>query len=131
MTDTRTFILRDSAIRERCATFIRSLDGVYQVTVKLFESKRTLEQNAALWALLTEISEQVEWYGQFYEPEAWKDILTAGLKKQRFAPGIEGGLVVLGARTSKMSVREMSELLEFAKWFAVEKGVRFSAREAA
>lgn len=92
------------------------------------EETRSSRQNRLMWDILTDISNQVDWYGQKYDPESWKDILTAGLRKeQRLAPGINGGLVALGARTSKMSVKEMNELLEFCQWFAAEKGVRIAA----
>ena len=51
---------------------------------------RTLDQNSRLWAMLTELSRQVEWYGQRLRPEEWKDVMTAALKKQRAVPGIDG-----------------------------------------
>ena len=82
--------------------------------------------------MLHDVAEQVSWYDQKYSAEDWKDLFTAALnREQRFAPGINGGIVALGARTSKMTVREMSELLEYIEWFGAEKGVRFRAPEAA
>lgn len=75
--------------------------------------------------MLTDIAEQVEWYGQRLRPEDWKDVLTASLKRQRAVPGIDGGFVVLGARTSKMSKADMSELMELMMAFGVERNVRF------
>lgn len=96
------------------------------------EPKRSLDQNRLMWDLLSDIAEQVDWYGQHYDAESWKDILSAGLhKEQRLVPGINGGLVALGARTSKMSVKEMNELIEFVRWFGAEKGVKFYDTEAA
>lgn len=88
---------------------------------------RTLQANAAMWALLTDISKQVDWYGEKLTPENWKDLMTAVLKKQRSVPGIEGGFVVLGARTSRMSKEEMSDLLELMHAFAAEHDVKLSA----
>lgn len=65
---------------------------------------------------------------QKLKPEDWKDILSAGLhKEQRIAQGIDGGFVLLGLRTSKMSKRQMAELIEFISWFGAEKGIKFSA----
>lgn len=86
---------------------------------------RTLPQNSQLWALLDEISEQVTWHGEKLSSEEWKDILTAALKKQRVVPGIDGGVVVIGAHTSHMTVEELSDLLELTRAFAAEKGVKF------
>lgn len=88
---------------------------------------RTLQANAAMWALLADISRQVEWYGEKLTPENWKDLFTACLKKQRSVVGIEGGFVVLGSRTSRMSKEEMSDLLELMHAFAAERDVKLSA----
>lgn len=88
---------------------------------------RTRQANAAMWALLADISRQVEWHGEKLTPENWKDLFTACLKKQRSVVGIEGGFVVLGARTSRMSKEEMSDLLELMHAFAAERDVKLSA----
>lgn len=95
--------------------------------VEIREPTRSLQQNAAMWAALTDLSKQVDWYGNKLTPDEWKDVLTASLKGQKAVPGIEGGFVVLGARTSKMTIKEMSDLLELAMAFGAERGVRFSA----
>jgi len=73
---------------------------------------RSLEQNRMMWANLEDIAQQVIWYGVKLTKDEWKDVLTAALKKQKVVPGIEGGFVVIGARTSKMTVPEMTELIE-------------------
>lgn len=88
---------------------------------------RTLQANSAMWALLTDISKQVDWHGEKLTPENWKDLFSACLKKQRSVVGIEGGFVVLGARTSRMSKEEMSDLLELMNAFAAEHDVKLSA----
>lgn len=95
-----------------------------QVTVR--KEKRSNEQNRLLWAALTDIANQVEWYGEKLTPEDWKTMLTASLRKQKAVPGIEGGFVVLGLSTSKMTKEEMSELLELALAFGADKGVKFN-----
>ena len=90
---------------------------------------RSLEQNRLMWANLEDIAQQVVWYGQKLDKQEWKDVLTAGLKKQKIVPGIEGGFVVIGARTSKMTVAEMNELIELATMFGTQQGVKFRALE--
>ena len=82
-----------------------------------------------MWANLEDIAQQVVWYGQKLDKQEWKDVLTAGLKKQKIVPGIEGGFVVIGARTSKMTVAEMNELIELAVMFGTQQGVKFRALE--
>jgi len=96
------------------------------MVVTVAEPTRNLEQNARLWASLSEVSKQVDWYGQHLTPEEWKDVFSAVLNRQKVVPGIEGGFVVCGQRTSKMSKREFSELLEVIYAFGAEKGVVFS-----
>lgn len=92
---------------------------------------RTVEQNRMMWSLLSDVAEQVPWVvnGQKaqLQPEDWKDIFTAGLTKtQRVAQGIEGGWVLLGQRTSRMSKGQLSELIELILAFGAEHGVRWS-----
>jgi hypothetical protein len=79
-----------------------------------------------MWAVLRDISEQVEWYGQRLTKENWKDVLTASLKRQQVVPGLDGGFVVCGTSTSRMTIPEMTELIELAMAFGTEKGVVFS-----
>ena len=99
------------------------------MTVEVKEKTRSTEQNARMWALLTDVSRQVDWYGQKLTPEEWKDVFSASLKKQKAVPGLDGGFVILGQRTSKMSIREMGELMELIEAFGAQKGVRFTAPE--
>lgn len=87
---------------------------------------RSTAQNAMLWSILGDVSRQVDWHGQRLDSEAWKDMATAALKQQRVVPGITGGFVVLGQRTSKMTRREMSDLIEFLYAFGAERGVVWS-----
>lgn len=86
---------------------------------------RTLDQNSRLWAMLTELSRQVEWYGQRLRPEEWKDVMTAALKKQRAVPGIDGGFVVLGSSTRRMTKQEHGELQDLIEAFGAQQGVKF------
>ena len=90
---------------------------------------RSLEQNRLMWANLEDIAQQVIWHGLKLDKYEWKDVLTAGLKKQKIVPGIEGGFVVIGARTSKMSIAEMNELIELSTMFGAQQGVKFRALE--
>jgi hypothetical protein len=79
-----------------------------------------------MWAMLNDLSQQVVWHGQTLSKEEWKDVMTAAIKKQRVVPGVDGGFVVLGTSTRRMTVGEMTELIEFITYFGTEKGVTFS-----
>ena len=119
----RTFHLVHKVARQRALEALQAAPDGYVVTIH--EPTRNLEQNAALWAALSDISKQVEWYGQRLTPEEWKDVFTASLKRQKVVPGLDGGFVVCGLSTSKMGKSEFSQLLDLAYAFGAEKEVKF------
>ena len=94
--------------------------------LEIKKETRSLAQNDKMWAVLTDLSRQVEWHGMKLSPKDWKNFITASLKGQRTIPGMHGGFVVLGESTSKMSVAEMTEVIECALAFGAEHGVVFS-----
>ena len=100
-----------------------------RVVVEIKPETRTLAQNARLWAMLTDVAKQVNWYGRKLSQEEWKHVFTASLSKQDVVPGIDGGFVVLGKSTSKMTKPEMSELQDLIEAFGAQQGVRFTAPE--
>lgn len=124
-----TIWLRTDADRQQIRMAIAGLplaDGKgYKITVKEVD-RRTLDQNAKLWAMLTDISKQVEWHGNWLTPDEWKTVLTAGLKRSKVVPGIEGGFVVIGSSTSQMTRREFGELIDLIDAFGAEHNVRWS-----
>lgn len=101
-------------------------------TITFKRSARSVDQNALMWARLTDIAQQVEWYGQKLSSDDWKDIFTASLRRARVVPGIDAGTYVpLGMRTSDMTKEEFGDLLALMEVFAAEHEVTFSDRVAA
>lgn len=123
MSDRRIFILNNAQARNAAMHAIAHAPDGYCATVS--PKTRTLEQNARLWAMLTDISRQVEWYGKKLSPDAWKCVFSASLKKQDVVPGLHGDFVVIGQSTSQMTVREMTDLIDLMSAFGAERGVRF------
>lgn len=130
MNDKRSFILQPSPhpSRKLAKQAIDEAPDGYAVVVK--ESTRTLDQNAAQWPYLEGFSRQLEWpvNGQMCKltPEEWKDILTSAFEKEtnpRLAMGLDGGVVMLGKRTSQFGKRKFSEWYEFLMAAAALKGV--------
>ena len=102
------------------------LDAPEGFIVRITEPTRSLDANAALWAMLADVSEQVVWYGQKLPEEDWKAIFTASLKRSKVVPGIDAGtFVVCGQSTSKMTKRDFSDLLEVIQAFGAEHNVKF------
>jgi hypothetical protein len=95
------------------------------------EAKRTDAQNRLMWPLLTDISEQLEWHGQKYPPEDWKDNLMHQLRGGRWMPAEDGGMVPVGLRTSELSKEEFGDLIEVIYAFGARHGVVFSEEKAA
>lgn len=123
----RTFILAHHQARQNAIAYIAQAPAGHCVTVA--EPTRTLEQNALMWPLLQKLADQVVWYGVKLSADDWKDLLTASLRKQRSAPGLDGGFVVFGERTRTYSKAEFSELIELIYAFGAQRGVEFEKRE--
>lgn len=90
------------------------------------EFTRTVEQNSKLWAMLAEVSAQVNWHGHKLSSDDWKHVFSAAMSQQRVVPNIDStGFVVLGKSTSKMSVAEMMDMIELIQAFGAQHGVKF------
>lgn len=123
------FELVNDAVKRNALDAIQEIkpDEKHPLIVTIQEKTRSLEQNALLWALLTDISSQVTWYGRKLSPEDWKCVFTAAWSKAGVVPNLEkNGFVVLGQSTSRMSKTEFSELIEIINAFAVEQDVKWS-----
>ena len=94
--------------------------------VEIKAPTRSLEQNAKFWAMLNEISAQVVWHGRKLSSEEWKIVFSAALKKQEVIPGIDGGFVAMGQSTSRMTKREMADLITIIEAFGAQHDVIFS-----
>jgi hypothetical protein len=129
MTDRQTIFLVGPTQRQFAHQCIDQAPADYVCQIK--QKTRTLEQNALMWALLTDLSKQVNWYGQYLTQDEWKDVMSASLKKQKVVPGVDGGFVVIGARTSQMGKKEMSDLCELIQAFGAEHGVKWTEQEGA
>jgi hypothetical protein len=92
-----------------------------------FGAGRSTDQNAKLWAMLEDISKQVEWFGSYHSPDNWKDIISGSFQQCKFVPNIENnGLIAVGLSTSGMSMERFSEMIEYIYCFGTEKGVAWS-----
>lgn len=127
MSDRQFFALVHDTARQMAVRAVTRAPAGYVVEVK--PKTRTLDQNAKLWALLTDLSEQVNWHGQKLTPDEWKIVMTASIRRQRVLPGIDGGFVAIGESTSKMTVKEFSDLVELIHAFGAQYEVRFSGSE--
>lgn len=118
------FTLAHAMARLRAIDAVRAApDGM---VVEIRAKSRSLDQNARMWAMLTDLSRQLKWCDRDLSPADWKCLMTAHLKRHETVPGIDGGFVVLGAYTSQMTVRDMSDLIELMFAFGAENDVEWS-----
>lgn len=102
----------------------QNLESLIGAVIK--KNRRSLGQNALMWSLLGDLSDQVEWHGERLSKRDWKWVFTAALRKQRMVPGIEGGMVFLGEPTSGMSKQEMADMIDLILSFGNEHEVVWS-----
>ena len=119
----QTYFLINNEVKHNATEAIRQAPENF--ICELRPKTRSIEQNARMWAMLGDISEQVDWYGNKLSSNEWKDVFSASLKKQKVVAGIDGGFVVCGLSTSKMTIPEINELMELMQAFGIDKGVKF------
>jgi hypothetical protein len=123
-----TVIVDIEARRQKALGWLAKAPLGFVVTFQ--RNKRSIPQNARLWAMLGEISRQVEWHGAKLSPDDWKIMFLQALgHEMRIAPNIAGdGIVSLGGRSSKLSKQEFSDLMELMSAFAADRGVIIEER---
>ena len=133
MSDKRIFRLAHPEARRRAMACVAEAPDGFVVTVQ--EPTRSTDQNAAQWPILEAFAEQLQWpvNGAMVSlsAEEWKDVLTAAFQGEtvRLAQGLNGGVVMLGLRTSQMGKRRFSEWLDFLNATATLRGVVVYADE--
>ena len=135
MAEKRTYKLVHAEARRRAQQDVADAPEGWCVTVS--EPTRSLDQNAAMWPILQAFADQLQWpvNGQmvWMTADEWKDVLSAAFRREsvRVAMGMDGAMVMLGSRTSKFGVREMSDFIEFLHSTAVAREVDVHYREYA
>ena len=117
-------ILAGPRQRERAKTIVAAAPEGYVVSVR--EPTRSLDQNARLWAMLTDISKAMP-DGRRHTPDDWKAIFmnAAGWEVQ-FLDGLDRRPFPSGFKSSRMTVRQMADLITFIAAYGDERGVPWS-----
>ncbi len=117
---THAIRLTSDYARERAvAAILKAPDG-YEVHLK--PRKRSTEQNSLMWAVLTDIS-RAKPEGRCHTPEVWKELFMHAMGHElRFNMGLNGEPFPAGFRSSKLTVGQMSELIEFIYATVAKKG---------
>ena len=98
------------------------------------EERRNAGQNAAQWPILQAWAKQKQWPINgtlcWLTDEEWKDVLTAAFEGEtspRISPGLGGGMVMLGRRTSRYGKKRFSEWLEWLNAASHHTGIKIPA----
>lgn len=129
MSEQQTFRLVHATAREGAMRAVKTAPDGYICVVR--PPNRSLGQNALLHDALSDIASQVEWKGQRFNLETWKRLCMASWIRERggqleMIPALDGnGFDIVYERTSKLTVAQMSEFLEWVTAFGVQNGVVF------
>ena len=94
--------------------------------VKISAAKRSDDQNAKMWAMLSDIS-RAKPEGRAHIPEIWKCIFMAALGHEvKFEMGLDNQPFPIGFRTSKLTKPQMSDLIEFINAYGAQNNVKWS-----
>ena len=103
-------------------------DNAYKMIVDEEKETRSSEQNRKMWALLTELSQQLTINQQSFDKDRWKAIMLHAWGEQvEFLPTLDGtSFFPYGHQTSKLSTKMMSSFLEFIIAEGTQRGVKFA-----
>lgn len=100
--------------------------------VRVAEATRNTDQNARMWAMLSDVSRSKP-EGRKWPPETWKSAFMHSLGHQvQFADGLDGsGPFPLGFRSSRLTVRQMADLITVIAEYGDRHGVQWTEPERA
>jgi hypothetical protein len=122
-------VINSHADRQKAAMWAHKAPWGTRVEWKA--AKRSLPQNDRMWAMLTDVAQQVTYHGLRLPPDDWKLIFLDALNREaRIVPNLDGnGFVNLGRSSSDLSKAEMTDLLELIFAFGARNGVAFHEPE--
>lgn len=134
MSEKRTYKLISDQVRAHCIDEIARAPLGKVVIVQ--DPTRTLEANARLHAMLTDISKQRDYMGKKRDVEFWKGLFVSAHaiatgKPCEIVPGLEGEFIAIRESTATMSGKKLASVMEYIEAWAINEGVRFSAPEDA
>lgn len=122
----QTVILRGQLQRDLAK---RLIDQAPQdAIVKVSAAKRSDDQNAKMWAMLSDIS-RAKPEDRHHIPEVWKCIFMAALGHEvMFTMGLNNQPFPIGFKTSNLSKAQMSDLIEFIYAYGAQNNVKWSEK---
>ena len=101
----------------------------YEAIVTVKAATRSNEQNAKLWAMLSDLS-RAKPEGRMHTPEVWKQlVMHACGHAVQFEIGLNGQPFPTGFRSSRLNKAQMSDLIEWIYAYGAEHGVVWTEPE--
>ena len=121
----QTLILANSDVRRRAHQLIEIAPD--RAVVNIRAANRTNDQNAKLWAMLSDIA-RAKPQGRVLTTETWKALfMNAAGFSCSFEPTLDGrGVVPLGFKSSRLTKAEFSDLIECIYAFGAEHSVEWT-----
>jgi hypothetical protein len=120
----QTVILRGQPQRDLAFQLIARAPQDAVVTIK--EAGRNLDQNARLWAMLSDVS-RAKPEGRTHTPEVWKCLFMQALGHEtRFEMGLDNRPFPVGFSSSKLSKRDFADLITFVQEYGDRNRVQWS-----
>lgn len=96
--------------------------------VNIREATRTSDQNALMWALLSDVS-RAKPEGRTLTPDVWKSLFLHSLDHaQRFEMALDGrGMVPVGFRSSRLTKAQMGDLITMIQEYGDRHSIEWSA----
>lgn len=112
----RIFVLSHAEARQRAAQYIAEAPAGH--VVKVSEPTRSLEQNAKLHALFSDLAAQHSHMGRKLTADQWKVLMISGHAIATglgvdMVPGLEGEFVNIRESSANMTVARMASLIEY------------------
>ena len=108
----------------------RLIDAAPQGAVlNIRPATRSGEQNSKMWAMLSDIA-RAKPQGRELTTDKWKALFMDAIGiPADWEPGLDGGVVNVGYRSSRLSKEKMSEMIEQIYAYGAEHGVEWSEPE--
>jgi hypothetical protein len=128
----RMLKLNNDLARSAACRYINDAPDGYVVTIA--EPTRSLDANARLHAILTDIAREAKYNNQRRGVEFWKGLFVSGWQiatgqKPEIVPGLEGEFVNVRESTTTLTPRRIAELMEYIEAWAAMNGIKLTGEK--
>lgn len=122
------FYIVNNQVQQNAINAIKAIGFDSNMMIEIKKRTRTLDQNAKMWAMLTDLEQQApEYFGIKMTKEKYKDLFTGSLSGCDFVPAVGGhGMIGIGGSSSKLTTAQMADLISMIEMFGAERSVKFS-----